>query len=136
MFEVKKTLEIAVSHKLTLPYDSPCERDHGHNLIITVYCRSGHLNDSGMVVDFAVIKKAVHGQLDHQCLNDIEGIGFVLDREFIATVDEMPKKILLNPTAERLAEWICMLIPTCYRVDVQESTGNVATYIDDGVRSV
>ena len=121
MFKIKKTLEVAVSHRLNLPYDSPCKRDHGHNLIIIVYCCSGHLNDSGMVIDFAKIKKVVHGQLDHRCLNDIEGLGW--ER---GDLEEL--KVKLNPTSERIAEWICMQIAPCYRVDVQESIGNIATY--------
>ena len=36
-----------------------------------------------------------------------------------------------NPTAENIARWICEQIPHCYRVDVQESEGNVASYETD-----
>jgi len=125
MFKVKKTLEVAVSHKLNLPYISACNRNHGHSLLITVYCSAEELNENGMVVDFTEIKRVVHGQLDHQYLNDIEGVGW----------DSATKTPLnqggLNPTAERIARWICMQIPSCYRVDVQESTGNMATYEEE-----
>ena len=127
MFKIKKTLEVAVSHKLSLPYDSPCSRNHGHNLLITVYAGSEELNESGMVIDFTEIKKVVHSQLDHQYLNDIEGIGF----EISNVVGPLHTRTEKNPTAERLAKWICMRIDKCYRVDVQESTGNVATYEED-----
>lgn len=123
MFKIKKTIEVAISHKLKLPYDSPCQGDHGHNLIITVYCAFNYLNESSMVVDFAEIKRIVHGQLDHKCLNDIEGFGWEMQ--------EVGGRVEFNPTAERLAEWICMQIPKCFQVDVQESTGNIATYVDD-----
>ena len=125
VFKVKKTMEVAVSHKLDLPYESKCQNDHGHNLLITVYCSTHELNESGMVVDFTEIKRIVHGQLDHHCLNDIEGVGFEYSR------DLAPLRILRNPTAERLAEWIYMQVPNCYRVDVQESTGNIATYEEE-----
>ena len=119
MFEIRKTFEVAVSHKLKLPYDSPCQRDHGHNLRITVWCASTELNESGMVVDFAKIKKLIHDQLDHRCLNDVDGLGW----EVVAN-----QMIELNPTAERIAEWIYLQIDSCYRVDVQESEGNIVTY--------
>ncbi len=33
-----------------------------------------------------------------------------------------------NPTAERIACWLCEQIPYCIRVEVQESEGNVAVY--------
>ena len=47
-----KRMEISASHKLVLPYRSKCASLHGHNWIITVYCRSARLNADGMVVDF------------------------------------------------------------------------------------
>ena len=124
MYKIKKTIEVAISHKLKLPYNSPCQRDHGHNLLITVYAASERLNENSMVADFTEIKRIVHGQLDHRCLNDIKGVGWDEESDGLPMVE-------LNPTAERLAEWICMQIPMCYRVDVQESIGNIATYIDD-----
>lgn len=55
MFTVIKRLEISASHKLVLPYRSKCASLHGHNWIITVYCRSARLNADGMVVDFTRI---------------------------------------------------------------------------------
>jgi len=63
-----------------------------------------------MVEDFSDIKHKIHSRLDHAHLND------VLD---------------FNPTAENMARWICDQIPSCYRVDVQESEGNTATYEKD-----
>jgi len=122
MFKIKKTFEVSVSHHLNLDYDSPCKREHGHNLKITVYCASEELDKNGMVVDFEEIKKRVHDVIDHRNLNDIEDIGFVSLKPGESC--EVP------PTAERLAEWIFYRVPHCYRVDVQETKGNVATYED------
>ncbi|MHA1882015.1 MAG: 6-pyruvoyl trahydropterin synthase family protein [Candidatus Thorarchaeota archaeon] len=121
MFKIKKTFEVSVMHHLDLDYDSPCVRDHGHNLKITVYCASEELNKNGMVIDFEEIKRKVHSVIDHRNLNDIKDIGFVADSD---------ENYSVNPTAERLAEWIFYQVPHCYRVDVQETEGNVATYED------
>ena len=107
MYYIKKRLEISAGHHLELDYESPCQRMHGHNWIITIYCKAEQLNQNGMVCDFTHIKKAIHGKLDHRNLN--ETLGF-------------------NPTAENIAKWACDQIPECYRVDVQESEGNTATY--------
>ena len=71
MFTVIKRLEISASHKLVLPYRSKCASLHGHNWIITVYCRSARLNADGMVVDFTRIKEVVMEKLDHQNLNEV-----------------------------------------------------------------
>ncbi len=107
MYYVKKRIEISASHKLCLDYESKCTRLHGHNWIVTVHCRSNVLNANGMVTDFTDIKNTVMGNLDHANLNEV---------------------VPFNPTAENLAKWICDNVPNCYRVDVQESEGNVASY--------
>ena len=107
MYYVKKTLEISAAHRLTLDYESKCTALHGHNWIITVFCRSTELDQNGMVVDFSLIKSKVKSVLDHQVLNDV---------------------VPFNPTAENIAKWICDQVPCCYRVEVQESKGNVAIY--------
>lgn len=107
MYYVKKTFEISAAHRLQLDYKSKCEALHGHNWIITVWCKSETLDANGMVVDFVHIKRKVKSVLDHQVLNDV---------------------LPFNPTAENMARWICEQIPYCYRVEVQESVGNVAIY--------
>ena len=107
MYYVKKTMEISAAHRLTLDYESKCTQLHGHNWLITVYCKSAELNANGMVVDFTIIKQMIKDRLDHQVLNDV---------------------LPCNPTAENIARWICELIPHCYKVEVQESRGNVAIY--------
>lgn len=107
MYYVSKRLEIAGSHQLTLNYDSKCQNLHGHNWIVTVHCKSATLDENGMVVDFTHIKTAITDKLDHRHINDI---------------------VPFNPTAENMARWICEQIPNCYKVSVQESEGNIATY--------
>jgi 6-pyruvoyltetrahydropterin/6-carboxytetrahydropterin synthase len=58
-----------------------------------------------MIIDFSEIKRIVN-QLDHQDLN----------------------QFLPQPTAENMARYLCMQIDSCYRVDVEESEGAVASY--------
>ena len=115
MYFVQKRMEIAGAHYLTLPYDSKCSNFHGHNWIVTVYCKATQLTSYGMVIDFTHIKKCIHDRLDHQIINDV-----ISD---------------LNPTAENMAKWILEEVNKniektahCYKVEVQESEGNVAVY--------
>lgn len=100
-------MEIAGCHQLRLSYESKCERLHGHNWVVTIYCKSAELNADGMVIDFTQVKERIHGYLDHGNFNEL---------------------LPFNPTAENIAKWICDQIPQCYRVEVQESVGNVAAY--------
>ena len=107
MYYVEKRIEVAMAHRLCLTYESKCSHLHGHNAIVTVYCKSETLNENGMVVDFSTVKDIVKGLLDHQYVND---------------------EVDFNPTAENLARWICEQVPNCYKVTFQESRDNIATY--------
>jgi 6-pyruvoyl-tetrahydropterin synthase len=108
MYYIKKSIEISASHQLNLPYESKCNRLHGHNYNIDIYCKSKELDENGMVLDFTIVKKKIMDKLDHKNLNE------VLD---VAT------------TAENIARWICeQLGPKCYKVKVAESKGNLAIY--------
>ena len=65
MYYIQKRMEIAGAHNLKISYDSKCSNLHGHNWIVTVYCKSETLNADGMVVDFTHVKRDVHDKLDH-----------------------------------------------------------------------
>ena len=110
MYTVIKRLEISAAHSLSLTYESNCSNLHGHNWIVTVYCRAKELDENGMVTDFSHIKQNIQGQLDHKNLNEV---------------------LPFNPTAENIARWICEQIPACYKVEVQESEGNMVIYEED-----
>lgn len=110
MYTVIKRMEVSAAHSLNLSYQSKCENLHGHNWIITVYCRAKELNADGMVVDFSHIKRAVKEKLDHRNINEV---------------------LPFNPTAENMARWICSQIPACSKVEVQESESNIAIYEED-----
>lgn len=110
MYTVIKRLEISAAHHLCLSYPSKCTNQHGHNWIITIYCRAKELNEDGMVTDFSHIKQLVKDRLDHKNLNEV---------------------LPFNPTAENIARWVCEQVPHCFKVEVQESEGNTAIYEKD-----
>lgn len=76
-------------HLPRLPENHPCARMHGHTFVVQVYV-SGDIDPaSGWLMDFAELDgplQDVRRTLDHQVLNEIEG--------------------LENPTTEQLARWI------------------------------
>ena len=105
MFYLEKTIEISAAHKLELGYDSKCSSLHGHNFQVTIFCKSETLNKNGMVIDFNTIKDKIN-ILDHSNLNS-----------------SIPQ-----PTSENIAQYICGMVPKCYKVKVVESKGNKVTY--------
>ena len=76
-------------HLPLLPAEHKCRRLHGHGYGIEVEVRGPIDPELGWFMDFADIRQAtdpLRQRLDHQVLNDIEG--------------------LENPTAELLSVWI------------------------------
>ncbi len=88
--ELYKKFRIEAAHHLPhVPEDHKCRRLHGHSFEIMVVVKGTIDNDTGWLMDFADISKAVTPvieQLDHYYLNEISG--------------------LENPTSENLAKWI------------------------------
>lgn len=69
--------------------DHPCSRLHGHSYRVEVHVSAPVDPSTGMVLDFgdlAAVVDPVLGRLDHQTLNDVEGLS--------------------NPTSEHLAMWL------------------------------
>ncbi len=88
--EIFKKFSFEAAHRLpNVPAGHKCARLHGHAYGLTVYIRGPVSETTGWVMDFADISAAVKpvlDQLDHYCLNDIDG--------------------LENSTSENLARWI------------------------------
>ncbi|MDX1554824.1 MAG: 6-carboxytetrahydropterin synthase QueD [Xanthomonadales bacterium] len=88
--DVFRVFQVEAAHFLpNVPEGHKCARMHGHSFRIEVHV-SGIVGDrSGWVMDFADLKRAfqpLFDQLDHNCLNEIQG--------------------LENPTSENLARWV------------------------------
>ncbi len=88
--EIFKVFTIEAAHWLpNVPEGHKCRRMHGHSFRIEVHVRGEVGAESGWVMDYADLKRAfdpLFQQLDHYCLNEVEG--------------------LENPTSENLARWI------------------------------
>lgn len=78
------------AHRLpNVPKTHRCHRMHGHSYRVELRLEGPVDTESGFVIDFFDLEHAfapLLAQLDHHCLNDIDG--------------------LENPTAENIAVWI------------------------------
>ena len=88
--EIFKEFTFEAAHRLPhVPPGHKCARLHGHSFRIELHVRGPEEPETGWVMDFADIKRAfqpLYDQLDHNYLNEIEGLS--------------------NPTSEQLARWI------------------------------
>ena len=90
MFEVMIKTEFASAHNLR-DYKGACEAMHGHNWKIDILVEARELDETGLAVDFNVLKEkseTIIGDLDHIYLNE--------HRAFKT----------LNPSSENIAKYI------------------------------
>lgn len=90
MFAIKIEHSFPAGHHLR-DYVGKCANPHGHNYRVIATVEGGRLNQSGLLIDFADLKKALRaicGRLDHQYLNDI------------------PPFDVRNPSAENIAVYL------------------------------
>ena len=114
--DIFKAFNLEAAHRLpNVPPGHKCARLHGHSFNIEVHVRGPLQPHTEWVQDFADLKVAfqpIHDALDHNYLNDIEG--------------------LENPTSENLARWIwerlSISLPGLSEVVVRETCTSGCVY--------
>jgi 6-pyruvoyltetrahydropterin/6-carboxytetrahydropterin synthase len=89
MFEITVEAGFSSGHYLR-NYRGKCENPHGHNYRVLVTLAGEELDETGLLLDFKVLKtllRPVVDYLDHQMINDL------------------PPFTELNPSAENLARY-------------------------------
>lgn len=90
VFELERSYRFEAAHYLPHVAEShACKRLHGHSYRLDVIVIGSADKRTGWVIDFAdidAVVEPVRARLDHQLLNDFEGLS--------------------NPTSEELASWL------------------------------
>lgn len=114
--EIFKDFAFEAAHRLPkVPEGHKCARLHGHSFHVRIFVAGKVGDKSGWILDFAGITEVVQpvlDELDHQYLNEIEG--------------------LANPTSENIAIWIWRRLerglPGLCRIIVQENYTSGCVY--------
>ena len=88
MYRLRVKAHFDAAHRLE-NYEGKCSQIHGHRWEVEVFVKGAQLNDTGLLVDFSVLKSQLDKiveTLDQSYLNEIKEIG--------------------NPTAENLSRYI------------------------------
>lgn len=120
MFEVGIKAHFSAAHHLR-GYAGSCAACHGHNWEIEVFVRGSELDETGILVDFRVLKDRVKealAEIDHCDLNQVDAFRTA------------------NPTSENIAAYLyrelaCRLNTDRHRVarvSVHETPETVSTY--------
>ena len=121
MYEISVSLHFAAAHHLP-EYDGNCGSIHGHNWTVRATAAAEDVDDTGLAIDFRVLKAAlaeVLSVLDHRNLN------------------ELPEFQECPPTAEYISRWIFEQLEKrldkpgvrLARIAVGESPGYEAVYV-------
>lgn len=118
--EIYKEFTFEAAHRLPhVPPGHKCGRLHGHSWRVSLYVRGEIDGRSGWIMDYARIREIfepIYRQLDHNYLNDIEG--------------------LENPTSEVLAKWIWSKLkpqlPELSKVLINETCTSGCIYEGEG----
>jgi 6-pyruvoyltetrahydropterin/6-carboxytetrahydropterin synthase len=89
MFEVTVQADFSSGHYLR-NYRGKCENPHGHNYRVLVTLVGEELDETGLLLDFKLLKQILRptvDYLDHRMINELEPF------------------ITLNPSAENLAKY-------------------------------
>lgn len=127
---------VCIAHKLDLPYDSKCNKLHGHNYTVRVDIEAQHVDTNGMVVDFTHVKEVIK-RYDHTCLgSNLVGHG-VCHTEVTPSTAEMfayrlwfaiEKMLLLKARADSTELGIEVQGAQAVAVHVWETPNNVITF--------
>jgi len=104
---ITKMYKFDCSHRLTLPYDSPCSSLHGHSYKLKSSVISDNLLETGMIIDFGELKKFqtyLDTYYDHGTIVNHN------DKRLLKFLKDNNQKYLVydkNPTAENMAEELC-----------------------------
>ena len=121
MYEVTIIKSFSSAHLLS-QIGGKCEELHGHNFKVEVTVGAMDLKESGLLIDFRIVKKwlsEILDQMDHKHLN------------------ELPFFSGINPSAENIAKYIYESMEqkvrasgvNVARVKIRESENAAVTYI-------
>ena len=120
MYQVSIQTQFSAAHFLR-NYEGKCENLHGHNWKVEVTVSSETLDNTGMAIDFSILKQKTNSiikQFDHSHLNEI------------------PHFMKINPSSENIAAYIFNLLAKEFKntavrltkVSVWESDTSKASY--------
>ncbi len=105
MYEVKIEADFSAAHNLK-EVGGKCESLHGHNFKVEVAVESETLDNSGMVIDFRLLKEKTRNLLeilDHRYLNELacfqgknpsaENVAFYLFQEIARQIDQGSRRV-------------------------------------------
>jgi 6-pyruvoyltetrahydropterin/6-carboxytetrahydropterin synthase len=127
-YELNKDLQFAAAHYIPTEAAGVCAHVHGHTYFANITIVGNVLDENGFLVNFAHIKKLIHGRFDHSLLNeqapwfhDNDPTGFPTTENMARTIWEIVQRFL-DETGHR---------PLCAQVFLRETPTSYVIYRPD-----
>ncbi|MCU5745798.1 6-carboxytetrahydropterin synthase QueD [Staphylococcus sp. SQ8-PEA] len=126
-YELNKDFNFSAAHYIPSEDAGKCMRTHGHTYFVNLTIVGDSLDQNGFLVNFSELKQLVHGQFDHQLLN------------------ELPAFRDVSPSTEMVARTIYEIVqdhlkqrdnhPKCAQVFVRETPTSYVKYRPEEFRN-
>jgi len=107
MFTIRKQFKFEMSHQLEKAYSSACtDCLHGHSYLCEVFFQSKDLDETGMVIDFGLVKKIIGGYInewDHALVLPASLYDVYMKNSAFRENNTKVKKTSYNPSAEEMS---------------------------------
>ncbi|MEK8132331.1 6-pyruvoyl tetrahydropterin synthase family protein [Paenibacillus filicis] len=124
-YELNKDLQFAAAHRIPADQAGKCRELHGHTYFANITVAGDELDESGFLVNFALLKQLIHGRFDHTVLNDDTESFSDLEADRFPTTEVVARTIYelvqhhLDQTANR---------PRCVQVFLRETPTSYCLY--------
>ncbi|HAR6043992.1 TPA: 6-carboxytetrahydropterin synthase QueD [Staphylococcus pseudintermedius] len=75
-YELNKDMQFAAAHFIDQVSAGKCQDVHGHTYFVNVTIVGNELMENGFLVNFQLLKQAVHGRYDHTLMNNHDEFRF------------------------------------------------------------
>ena len=124
-YELNKDFQFAAAHYVPSEAAGKCRYVHGHTYFANITIAGDTLDESGFLVNFAIIKQLIHGRFDHTLLNDDSELFSDSEPAYFPTTEVVARTIyeLVQEHLDQLSNK-----PQCVQVFLRETPTSYCIY--------
>lgn len=124
-YELNKDFQFAAAHYVPSEAAGKCRRVHGHTYFANLTVAGDELDETGFLINFAVLKKLIHDRFDHTLLNDDTACFDENDPDRFPTTEVVARTI-----AELVQAHLDQTVnkPVCLQVFLRETPTSYVVY--------
>jgi 6-pyruvoyltetrahydropterin/6-carboxytetrahydropterin synthase len=124
-YELNKDFQFAAAHYVPSDKAGKCQYVHGHTYFANVTIAGDELDETGFLVNFALIKQLIHDRFDHTLLNEQHELFNDLQPQWFPTTEVVARTIY-----ELVTAYLQTTVnkPLCVQVFLRETPTSYCIY--------